>query len=196
MADSIEVWGKGSLVQHGQMNNRVYLMKLHKEDFPGIIEGVSRLAVEHGYTKIFCKVPGWAAPRFISDGFITEAYIPGFYNQKETAFFVSKFLSSDRQLGIEHEDLLNLSQLLKGKENGRDKRSLGKAYLIKELGPGYAEEISSLYRQVFETYPFAIDQPEYIRETMQDRITYFGVEYKGKLVALSSAEVDREASNA
>ena len=34
MEDRIETIGKGSVIQHGKLNDRIYLIKLGKEDMP------------------------------------------------------------------------------------------------------------------------------------------------------------------
>lgn len=195
MRDKIEKYGKASLIQHGKMNDRAYLMKLHREDFPSIIADINKLARRERYTKIFCKVPGWASPAFLADGFITEAVVPGFYRGEEPAFFLSKFLNSDRLLGTEQDKLRLLSSLLTEnlKPNGIQ---VPGDHSLARLHADQAEEISKLYQTVFKTYPFPIDQPEYIVRTMQNGVQYFGVSTDNKLIALSSAEVDAKACNA
>lgn len=194
-SDSIEKYGKGSLIQHGEENKRVYLMKLHPLDFPGIIDHICDLAKKNRYTKIFCKVPSWAAPHFLSEGFFTEATIPNFYNGSDTAFFMSKILNSDRYLNLEYDKMKGLSQLLKESEPSK---AIKKDSNLKPvvLGKDRAEEMAEVYKQVFDSYPFPIFDPKYLIETMDNDVQYFGLEDKGRLVALSSAEMDVKGQNA
>jgi len=197
MQDTIETIGKGTIIQHGKFNDRIYLMKLHREDCPGILDVLRDIARENAYTKIFCRVPGWAAPVFFSDGFLMEAFIPGFYREKEAAFFMSKFLNSDRLLGIEHESLNELGRLLASRitmTRPSEKPDTGAD--IRRLGSGNAEEISGLYKKVFLSYPFPIHDPAYILRTMKEDVQYYGIQRKGRLVALASAEMDRRGHNA
>lgn len=196
MTDSIETFGKGSLLQHGKSNERVYLMKLKPGDFPDIIPAINRLARSEGYSKIFCKVPGWAAPGFISDGFVVEAFVPGFYQGRTPAFFVSKFLNSDRLLGIEHDKLTELGTMLSKPEDAGNKVRLPEEMRIRKLDEKYTEEVAAIYREVFKTYPFPIHQPDYILKTMRSGVHYFGVVKKKKLIAVSSSETDVEGGNA
>ena len=58
MYDIIEKYGK-STIQHGDYNNRIYLMKLAIEDYPEILTKMNNLALERSYTKIFAIVPFW-----------------------------------------------------------------------------------------------------------------------------------------
>lgn len=171
-------------------------MKLDKRDYPNIIDQINKLARQNNYTKIFCKIPEWAAPMFYANGFLLEAQIPKCYENKEAAFMVSKFLNSDRLLNIETENLENLSNMLKDKNNRIKSVDIKKSVLIKKLEKNDVERISEIYREVFETYPFPIFNPDYIHKTQNEGVQYFGTKVKGKIVALASAEVDKEGLNA
>lgn len=195
MDDRIEHMGKGSIIQHGKLNDRIYLMKLGKKDCPEILHSIRRMAAAHSYTKIFCKVPVWAAPHFFADGYMTEAMIPGFYRGNETAFFLAKYLSSDRLMNLENEYLGQLGELFKG-PFGKAKHSNNGKFEIESLGTEDVKQITALYRKVFLSYPFPIHNPGYILKTMKENIRYFGAREKGKLIAVSSAEIDKEGKNA
>lgn len=197
VSDIIETIGEGSKVQHGKENDRVYLMKINKHDIDIILDELIQLARTNKYSKIFCKVPKSIVPLFFADGYILEAFIPKFYNQKEDVFFVSKFLNSDRLLHIEKEKLKNLNQLLS--EIPQKKKNLKKipsGYSIRKLNKSDVEKITEIYLDVFESYPFPIHNPDYILKTMAKNVHYFGVENDGNLVALASSEVDAGGKNA
>lgn len=196
MNDKIEIIGKNTLIQHGKLNERIYLMKLHEQDFPAVIDEINNLARSESYSKIFCKVPCWAAPRFVSGGFIFEAHIPNFYNSSESVFFMSKFLNPDRLLNIEYEKLNELSRQLVQIKNTDHSIKPAPGFAIEQLTSEYAEEITGVYSQVFDSYPFPIFDPDYIRQTMQNDIQYFGALKDGKIAALASSEIDRKSGNA
>ena len=199
MQDKIEKIGNASIIQHGQLNKRVYLMKLDSTDCPlTIIQEINKLARENKYTKIFCKIPASAAPLFLANGFLPEAQIPAFYNNEEAAFFVSKFLSSDRLLEIETDRLSDLSKLL----NEQKSMSIGAksastdGITLRRLDKADYEQITEIYREVFVTYPFPIYNPGFILKSIEDGTQYYGAEIEGKLVALASAEIDKKGKNA
>ncbi len=195
MEDRIEIIGKGSIIQHGKLNNRIYLIKLGRKDGPDILDTLRSLATENAYTKIFCKVPEWAAPLFIADGYMTEAMIPGFFQGRDAAFFMAKYMDSDRLMKLESQSLEALSDLLKSSP-GNNKANKQRKYKIKLLGSEDVEQVTDLYRKVFLSYPFPIHNPGYILKTMRENVLYFGARKKGKLVAVASAEVDKEGEYA
>ncbi len=194
--DTIEKFGKGTILQHGKLNDRIYLIKLYKDDLKDVIDYIHELAKKESYTKIFCKVPGYAAPEFFSHGFILEAFIPDFYQSQEDVFFISKFLNSDRLLNIENDKLSDLSGLLSITKKKKTSFNLLKQDTLLQLKEGHAEEIARLYKKVFKSYPFPVFDPEYIRNTMQSNVQYFGIKRNGKLIALASAEIDIIGRNA
>jgi putative beta-lysine N-acetyltransferase len=200
MQDKIEKIGKGSTIQHGKFNDRIYLMKLDPNDFPDILDEIRQIAREHQYQKVFSKVPSWAAPKFFADGYIMEAYIPGFYQRREAAFFLSKYLDSDRLMGIEYDRLTEFGRLLNSRNEKPNKAKKSTpahhTYKIRRLDKSHVEQITDIYREVFLSYPFPIHNPGYILSTMKDHVQYYGAERKGKLVALASAEVDPKGLNA
>lgn len=196
MIDIIETFGFGTSIQHGKLNDRIYLMKLNKKDFGQIIDYLLGLAKAQDYSKIFCKVPAWAVPVFVSNGFVIEAQVPNFYKGEVNVFFLSKFTNQDRQLHCEHDQLTVMSQLLLSSSPQHKEVSAPSDFVFKALRAADANEISKLYRNVFESYPFPIFEPAYIRDTMAHNVQYFGYHHKGRLVAISSAEIDRHGQNA
>jgi putative beta-lysine N-acetyltransferase len=206
----VEKIGKGSVVQHGKFNDRIYLMKLARADCPEILNALRGIARENTYTKIFAKVPSWAAPVFFSDGYLMEAFIPRFYRDREAAFFLSKYLDSDRLMGVEYGSLNELGKLLSADDPGASgKKPAGKSKSARlksvkkfkkseiiRLGKSDVAEITEVYREVFLSYPFPIHNPGYILKTMKENVWYYGIERKGKLIALASAEIDQKGCNA
>jgi len=195
MEDRIETIGRGSVIQHGKLNDRIYLIKLGKGDFPGILDSLTTMARENCYSKLFCKIPDWAAPLFFADGYITEAIIPGFYQGIESAFFVAKYLDSNRLMNLEKESFMELSGLF-GSTINQESLPKNGAIKVRQLDLSDVEQIADIYRKVFLSYPFPIQNPGYILETMKENVSYFGVKQKGRLIAVASAEIDFEGRNA
>ena len=195
--DRVETIGTGTVIQHGKKNDRIFLMHLEKRDCPEVLQLLKEIARENHYSKIFCKVPGWAAPFFFSDGYLTEAYIPQFFNSDEPVFFVSKFLNSDRLLSIENDRLIELGKLLGSRrETGKKASNLPLNSKVRKLNGDDVDHIAEVYKKIFQSYPFPIYNPGYIRESMEKNVRYYGVKKKGKIVALASVGVDQKGANA
>lgn len=185
-----------SLIQHGPNNDRVYLMKLAEKDSPEIIDKLHDLSVVKQYTKIFAKVPEKMVDDFLDNDFKREATIPQFYKGKESAHFVSRFMGAARSF-------LSFNKKQKIKKNievamqKRDENNLQKPDAdFRPLEHEDAEQLVSLYEKTFKVYPFPIFDEQYIKDTMDENIDYFGAFVDNKLVAASSAEKDLENKNA
>jgi beta-lysine N6-acetyltransferase len=193
--DTIETIGH-SVIQHGPCNQRIYLMKAHADDLPGLMDQLDALAQERGYTKIFVKVPAPMEGDFIARQYLPEASIPRYYRGETDAIFLGKFLSPERAQERHAEEVARNLELAAAKAGqGLSATPLKglEGIEIFETTPGDAETMAEIYREVFETYPFPIHDPEYLRETMRTHVRYFGVREGGRVVALASAEMDHEA---
>lgn len=195
--DKIEAIGTGTIIQHGPLNNRIYLMKLSPDDCPGIVEILDKIATKFLYAKIICKVPGWAAPLFLADGYVVEGFIPRFYRNKTDVFFVSKFLGEKSSVKSKKSKFNILSNLLNPYiqlDSPQSKQKM--SFKIRKLKPADAKRITNVYALVFKSYPFPIHDESYILQTMNEHVQYYGVEYEKKLIAIASAEIDFEGLNA
>ena len=191
--DEITHFGK-SLIQHGRYNNRLYLVKLHKDDFPHIIEEIKAFVSANEYVKIIAKVPIYAQQAFLEAGFGVRASVPGFYNGTVEMCFLAKFFDQMGKIEEKHEELdevLENALAVIGKDIG----NLDDKFKCKKCGPDDIGQISVIYKEVFKTYPFPIDNEKYILQTMTENIWYYGIFEGDKLVAVSSAEIDFEAQN-
>jgi len=165
----------GSLIQHGDLNQRIYLMHLEPKDLPGIISELDRMTGEHGYSKIFVKIPVTHSRQFLEAGYTEEARVNGMFHGTEDGVFLARYPDPKRRQ-IADRTLDLIGDVLE-KAQGR------------ECGPDDTEALADLYRAVFATYPFPITDPEYLRSTMESHIRYWAVWDGDCPVAASSAEM-------
>jgi putative beta-lysine N-acetyltransferase len=191
--DTITTIGS-TLVQHGRLSDRIYVMHLSPADLPGILDDLDGLAERERYTKIFAKVPVSALSLFVARGYVVEARVPRFFRGREEGCFAAKFFDAERR-----QESADVSAVLAAvREKAGDARPAG-------LPPGWtcapaaeddADDLAALYDVVFATYPFPIADPGYLRETMAGDYCYFLVRTAdGRLAAASSAEIYREDEN-
>ena len=194
MVDKIEKIRR-SLVQHGTFSNRVYLMKLHPEDMPGILQDIQDLVLARGYSKVFAKVPASHIVGFEQRGYRMEALVPRFFGGEEDGAFLCRYFTDERSVDTRADAQLQVLALAEGKWGQGLPVEAGAGPQVVALCPQDAAEMSRVYREVFPTYPFPIHDPDYLTSTMQENIAYYGVRQDGKIVAVASAEMDPEALN-
>lgn len=183
-----------SLVQHGKQNDRIYLMKLNPEDRDQIVDDLDSLAKEEEYSKIFAKVPASMEEEFLGYDYTVEARVKGLFNGEEDGLFMGKFLTRDRAVVENEQTITQVLDIALSKSNEHRKADSG--FHVKPMETAHAEAMADLYTKVFESYPFPIFDPDFIKETMASHVHYFGVFQGRDLVALSSAEMDMTALNA
>ena len=193
--DQMECFGN-SLVQHGSANDRVYLMKLHRDDFPQILGYIGGLALLHGYSKVFAKVPDYARERFIQEGFCLEAAIPGLFNGDSDGLFMARYYHPDRLIDHSADRVREVLEAARDKSASEAECEADKNLECRLATPSDRSQMADLYRKVFASYPFPIHQPSYLAETMAENVSYAGIWERGQLLALASAEVDRDGGNA
>lgn len=171
-------------------------MKLDPADTSDIIRYADDLTHKEGYTKIFVKVPESSVEIFANAGYITEATVPFFYRGKDSAVFMAKYTDPGRKEVPHTTVLADVLSAAFGFVGERSSQELPKGFSLMHAHASDAEEIAALYRSVFETYPFPIFDPEYIRESMQGHIRYYVIRKSHQLAAVASCEIEAENLNA
>lgn len=185
-----------SKVQHGPMSDRVYLMSMDENDSPDIVSRLDKLSCEKGYTKIFAKVPDSFSTLFKDAGYITEAYVPGLFNGEEDARFMGKYLNKDRARPSDPELIDNVIEVARSRAQSPQQADLPQGYEIRAMNRQDVNEMALVYKQVFDSYPFPIFDPDYLLETMNKNVVYFGISHKDRIVGLASAEMDSQSLSA
>ena len=182
-----------SVLQHGPWNDRIYIMKLDSAQTPEVLALCKNLIYQHNYGKIFAKIPASALPHFIQEGFSHEASIPSASDQIENILIMSLFLKKEREQFNDRSSCDEILNTLLNKKVASEIKHLPDSWKMCACNETDAEEMATIYSTVFASYPFPIDQPHYLEKTMKEHIYYFGIRNaEGKLVALSSAEIDPE----
>jgi putative beta-lysine N-acetyltransferase len=194
-ADIIQEIG-GAVIQYGDLSQRVYLMKIKDAQPDEVVEKIENIAQENDFTKIFAKVAESNLEPFEESGFRKEAFVPKFYQGRENAYFVAKYLDEDRKIEDLDYDQVMKTTILKTAQAAASNENNQVDAEIRICKPDDAEQMAQIYQDVFPTYPFPIHDPDYLKETMEDHIQYFCAEQGGEIVALSSAEMDIQAKNA
>jgi len=176
----------GASVHHGKFSDRVYILSFPETCGEETAAKAEELAEKNGYSKIIAKVPDTKTDIFLNRGFITEAELPLKDAPWDKAVFLSKFTDPSRreekEKKLQSEILVKALSYQPSQEVPFD--------MCERMSPADADEMAEVYRVVFESYPFPIHDPDYIRKTMRDSVAYFGIRENGKITALASAELN------
>ncbi len=192
MYDKLELIGD-SLIQHGKYNDRIYLLDLSPKDLPKLFTKFKQLLSKNKYSKIVVKVPEKYKEEFINKGFTEEAYVPNFYYGKETMSFLANYPKKERRIEREKQKAQKILKVALKKQRLDDVK-INKQFSYQKLNKSHISKMTTLYRKVFDTYPFPIFEEKYIEQTMNDNLIYFGVFKNEKLIGISSCEINHDKS--
>ena len=184
-----------SVIQHGPLNNRIYLMKLAGNDIPQIIKSLNKLCEEKKYSKIIAKVPKERLPVFEDNGYILEASIPGFFNGTGDVAFISKYFTKERYREHKVDRIKEILSIAKEKYNQADALMDVHPLRIGMSDWTDTEEMALVYKKVFQSYPFPIHDQNYLLKTMRNNVRYFYVRDGNRIIALSSSEMELDWQN-
>lgn len=187
---------RGSVIQHGPHNNRIYLMRLNTDNTHGLIPILDELATKNDYGKVFAKIPEPEWEVFKSADYVKEAVVPGFYNGKTDGFFIAKYFSAKRQKTGKFEKYFRPVKK-PGADFADNKHRTGEvAHDVIRCKSSDAAEMSVIYRRVFKSYPFPIQKPAHLERMMQEGVRYFCIRSEGRIAAIAAAEIDLASKNA
>jgi len=185
--DSIKTIGQ-SRIQYGPLSDRVYLMQLASGEAATVIAEMQEIAQAEGYTKLLAKIPSRSAAPFIDAGFEIEARIPDFYAGGDAALFVSRFRCENRRRPSDAERIRKVLAVALRKAGAGIRRPLPDGCHLTVMHADRAPQMAALYRRVFDSYPFPIFDPDFIRRSMEENFSYVGILCAATLIALASAE--------
>lgn len=195
MPDAI-VQISGGCLQHGPENDRVYVMSVEPDKIGSVMIAAEELAQRGGYGKIFVKSPAGCRGFLREQGYLEEASIRLTGNKGESeddTFFMSRFLADSRKLDTDRQERLRILELAQSKSgSGLDSAELPAGFEWRLGEKADCGVMAELYSLVFASYPFPIEDPKFLAETMDSGVFYFGIREGGtnRLAALSSAETD------
>lgn len=194
--DTIETIGH-STIQHGKVNDRIYLMRFDVQDRDVLPTQLVALAQKQGYSKIFVKLPAIARDSFAKVGFVVEATIADFYQDHDDALFMSQFLTEQRNQSTTATRNHEVLEACRSRQADGKQCALPDGYTLRSCQESDVDVMATVYDKVFPTYPFPIQDPAYLLDTMKSHVAYFGVwDDLDQLVALSSAEMERKSASA
>ncbi|SMO76255.1 putative beta-lysine N-acetyltransferase [Melghirimyces algeriensis] len=153
-----------------------------------MIEKLKKVAYEEQCDKLLFYVKKEEKDALKGKRFIPEGYIDGFF-QGEAAYIYSLFLDPKRNRPVDLKEEQRVMEVVKGNRKKAVKPSLPDGYTMQNAQAKDAPEMAELYQQVFETYPTPMNDPQFIREMMNNQVFFTVVKYHGCIVSACSTDI-------
>lgn len=178
------------------MNARLQVTAYRARRPAAMAEALESRAREAGFDKVFVKARQSDRDGFERGGMLTEAVIEGYYDGRP-AVVMSSFLSERRHRSAAAREQQAILADIQERPADSSLAPLPEGYEVRRAKPADASDLARLYDTVFRSYPFPIDQPEYVEAMMRTHVRYrLVVEPGGEIVAAASAETDAAHGNA
>lgn len=179
-----------------QRNQRVRVLDYEGPDLAALAETLVEAARDHNLSKVFIKARKPDTAALEAAGFSPEGVIRGYFNGNDSVM-ESRFLSEERaRSSASTEERVAIERLVVSPVPER-RYTIPEGYTSVIATAEDAPELAQLYRQVFESYPFPIFEPAYLRSVMETHVLFRLVRNEqGKLVAAASAETAPQLGNA
>ncbi|MED2973160.1 putative beta-lysine N-acetyltransferase [Fictibacillus sp. B-59209] len=174
--------------------------RLRVDDYRGNISSlaaeVNELAVQHDFSKVIIKAKSEHVGAFLALGFLPEAVFSQYFNGSD-AVAMCRYYTNERKRSdywVEEDKIMDrIFELPEGKSGGY---SLPENYFIRLADQNDTEGLSTLYGKVFQVYPTPMNDPSYIKNTMEQGTIYYVIEQNEEIVSAASADINQQYHNA
>jgi putative beta-lysine N-acetyltransferase len=186
----IKIGGGSIAIFEDQFNKRVRL-----DEYDGaseeILNGLNQ-SLPLWTEKVIAKVLQKDVPFFISNGFVCEGFVAGYFSGADM-FFLVKYLSPDRAQSTNWEngekiirDILSLP-VVKTEETDIE---------IKIATTTDTPQLAALFTEVFPLYPSPLSEPEHIVNSMNKGTVFVFISNGDQILSAASAEINKKYGNA
>lgn len=177
---------RGVKVYVDYANERLKIFDAGGIDKASLMEIVG-FAIYKKLGKVICNSHAGSLQHFKGCGFIEEGRIEGFFNGKD-AHCVSLFTDEKRAESSNPSEADKTISLCM--EKPKTHPTLKSSYRIRTADFGDIIQLTSIFKNVFETYPSPVFEADYLLQAMNDNVMFKVAEESGTIVAVASAEMD------
>ncbi|MGD6831675.1 putative beta-lysine N-acetyltransferase [Sutcliffiella halmapala] len=172
--------------------------RLKIEDYRGNLEQIfstmRELQKEKYFHKTIVKCRTESVPSFLGQGYMLEGCIPGYF-LGGNAYFLCKYHDQKRYTSSKWvEEDQQLEDIWKKERKIVDKEVFTPS--IKKATTLDAKRLATFYKSVFPIYPVPIDDPDYVKEQIEENTIYHVIEMDGQIIAAASADINMGYRNA
>lgn len=173
--------------------------RIRVDDMRGNIDAAlsyaQKLVKDKNIEKLIIKVRKEDYDSLLQNGFICEAKIDRYFSGNDMYFFC-KYFHEERRVSEYWLKEDKIAEDVSLRMQPQEEETPPSAYKIKKLEEADADQLSQLYRTIFQIYPVPLDDPDYIKKTMRNGTIYYGFYYDGEIVSAASAEKNDSYKNA
>lgn len=181
-----------------EVYNDPFNKRIRIDDYRGnmttLLQKAEELAVTHTVEKLIFKGREEHFTALLECGFQLEAVINHYFHGSD-AYLFCKYYTVERRNNehwlTENKMVQSISQL-----TATELLHAPQGYSLIKADETMAEELSILYREVFEIYPTPLHDPEYISKTISVGTIYYTFIFQNKIVSAASAEINNFYQNA
>ncbi|MDO6818674.1 putative beta-lysine N-acetyltransferase [Zobellia sp. 1_MG-2023] len=189
----------GATLQHGRAHNRVYLMDTEQYNWDLLIENMKTIAHKKEYDKILSRVPEEAIEVFKSKGYTVEAKIPKLYNGEQAGYFLADYLSTERANSPSQvkKTITSVKTIALAANSSSEDAffALPDHLEIRKLGEKDLPSIIRLHEMAFQSYPFPIHDPEYLKQLLQENHEFYGLFENDALLVSAILKIQENESS-
>ncbi len=185
---------------HLKITKDHFNQRLKVEDYRGNIKSITDfiddMCLENKNAKAIVKTRFEDVPFFLQEGFILEAVFKRYFNGND-AIAMTKYYEPTRRNSdkwVKEDEILKKVLAL---DKPTPRFSIPKKLTLRQATESDADQLATLYSKVFEIYPTPLNNPDYIKEVMQQDTVFFVVlDEKEQLISAASAEMNFTYHNA
>lgn len=178
-----------------RFNKRVKVLDHQIQDWQKAASLLDRTASEHHLGKILFNVKQSGHHQLENLGYVREGDIPSFFNG-ENALCYSRFTDSQRSESRYCEQEEAILNQIKNEQPGFKTKNPPAGLKTGRIDHKQVEELVSLYRKIFSTYPSPLLDPDYVHRVMTTHVCFWGVFKDDTVISAASAEMDLSNGNA
>ena len=103
---------------------------------------------------------------------------------------MAKYFSETRSRVRNRQNIIDVLALAHACETHRSCQSPDHFFRVEKCRPEDAQEMSQVFKEVVESYPFPIFDPQYLIDSIHRHAAYFCIRKDRRIVALAAAEID------
>jgi len=176
-------------------NRRIRVVDYTAKDTESMVRFLDYLAKENGFDKVFLKAKSEEWEKLLPYGFVLEGIFKYYFNG-DHAYCLSKFYSQERRISLRFDEETEILEEVSRIKPEPSTSQLPEEFQLREAGEGDINEISSLYKRVFKTYPIPLNQPQYVEHLMDEDYLFMVITHQGKIISSASADINYKLSNA